>query len=183
MILGLDISSSKVGIAVIDENKKIIMLKLVKFEKESLENKALVLSEEFKQIKKKYKIKDVFIEEPISIYARGKSTAHVISVLQRFNGMCSLMCRLVYGDIPTLINSRKARTLADVKIPGRLKSKEIKKIIIEEMSKRYQKDFPTPKTKFGNYKPGTDDKADALVIALAGHKLISLDNLTKKMYI
>ena len=183
MILGLDVSSSKTGIAVIDENKKILMLKLLKFKKEPLENKALVLSEELKAIKKKYKIKDVFIEEPISIYARGKSTAHVISTLQRFNGMCSLLCRVIYGDVPILINSRKARTLAEVKIPGRLKSKEIKKIIIEEMSKRYKKDFPLEYTRHGNYKPGTDDKADALVIALAGHKIKTLDKLTKKMYI
>jgi hypothetical protein len=40
--------------------------------------------------------------------------------------------------------------------------------------------FPLEYTRHGNYKPGTDDKADALVIALAGHKIKSLDKVEEE---
>ena len=183
MILGLDISSSKIGIAIVDENKNIIHLNLVKYKKARLEDKAVLFSHELSVLKREYAIEHVFIEEPVSIYAAGRTTAHVISTLQRFNGMCSLACRNIFGKNAELIGSRQARKLAEIAIPGRTKSKEVKKIIIEEMSKRYQNDFPLEYTRHGNYKPGTDDKADALVIAIAGHKIISLDKVQKKMYI
>jgi RNase H-fold protein (predicted Holliday junction resolvase) len=183
MILGLDISSSKIGIAITDENKDIIHLNLIKYKKAPLEDKAVLFSHELSVLKREYAIEHIFIEEPVSIYAAGRTTAHVISTLQRFNGMCSLVCRNVFGQNATLIGSRQARKLADITVPGRTKSKEVKKIIIEEMSKRYQEAFPLEYTRHGNYKPGTDDKADALVISLAGHKIISLDKVQKKMYI
>ena len=176
MILGLDISSSKIGIAITDENKDIVHLELLKFKKMPLESKAVLFSHELSVLKREYNIQHVFIEQPVSIYAAGRTTAHVISTLQRFNGMCSLACRNVFGKNAELIGSRQARKLAEIAIPGRTKSKEVKKIIIEEMSKRYQERFPIEYTRHGNYKPGTDDKADALVIALAGHKIKSLDN-------
>ena len=175
MILGLDISSSKIGVAIVDDDKRIIHLNLVKYKKAPLEDKAVMFSDELSVLKREYNIKHIFIEEPVSIYAAGRTTAHVISTLQRFNGMCSLACRNIFGQNAELIGSRQARKLADITVPGRTKSKEVKKIIIEEMSKRYQEAFPLEYTRHGNYKPGTDDKADALVIALAGHKIKSLD--------
>jgi len=176
MILGLDISSSKIGIAIVDDNKSIIHLNLIKYKKAPLEDKAVMFSDELSVLKREYSIEHIFIEEPVSIYAAGRTTAHVISTLQRFNGMCSLACRNVFGQNAELIGSRQARKLADIAVPGRTKSKEVKKIVIKEMSKRYQEMFPLEYTRHGNYKPGTDDKADALVIALAGHKIKSLDN-------
>ena len=176
MILGLDISSSKIGIAIVDDDKSIIHLNLIKYKKAPLEDKAVMFSDELSVLKREYNIEHIFIEEPVSIYAVGKTTAHVIATLQRFNGMCSLACRSVFGQNAELIGSRQARKLADIAVPGRTKSKEVKKIIIKEMSKRYQEMFPLEYTRHGNYKPGTDDKADALVIALAGHKIKSLDN-------
>ena len=176
MILGLDISSSKIGIAIVDDDKSIIHLNLIKYKKAPLEDKAVMFSDELSVLKREYNIEHIFIEEPVSIYAVGKTTAHVIATLQRFNGMCSLACRNVFGQNAELIGSRQARKLADIAVPGRTKSKEVKKIIIKEMSKRYQEMFPLEYTRHGNYKPGTDDKADALVIALAGHKIKSLDN-------
>lgn len=43
-----------------------------------------------------------------------------------------------------------------------------KKKIIEWVSAKYPNDFLVEYTRYGNPKPGTDDMADAVVIALAG---------------
>ena len=51
-----------------------------------------------------------------------------------------------------------------------------KKLIIDWVSAKYPKDFTYELTRHGNPKPGTDDKADAVVVALAGLKKYKKDN-------
>ena len=48
------------------------------------------------------------------------------------------------------------------------RGEDTKKKIIEWVEAKYPKDFVYELTSYGNPKPGTDDKADAVVIALAG---------------
>ena len=44
----------------------------------------------------------------------------------------------------------------------------VSKIIIEHISNRFPDQFKYSLTVHGNPKPGTDDRADAIVVALAG---------------
>ena len=112
MILGLDISSSKIGIAIVDDDKRIIHLNLIKYKKAPLEDKAVMFSDELSVLKREYNIEHIFIEEPVSIYAAGRTTAHVISTLQRFNGMCSLACRNVFASpYPAEPKAKRSRRL------------------------------------------------------------------------
>ena len=122
-----------------------------------------------KIIKEHSEVDYVFIEQPFMAFSGGKTTAATMAKLQRFNGMCSYVVHDLFGHTPTLIQANKARGLVGLKIKRGSKTK-LK--VIEWVSEKYPKEFIVEYTRHGNPKPGTDDKADAIVIANAGLKTI-----------
>ena len=99
------------------------------------------------------------------MFSGGKTTAMTMSKLQRFNGMVSYMVRRTLGVEPVMIAANKARGLIGLKIK---RGENTKLKVIEWVQKEYPKDFIVEYTRHGNPKPGTDDKADSVVIARAG---------------
>lgn len=166
--LGLDISTTRIGIAVLDSENALVHSDLIKFKSElPLEDRATIFESIIKKLNTKYRFHYVFIEKP-AINFRSGSTAHVMAKLQRFNGMCSYACRKVFKENPELIDVRQARKAVGIKIPRGSGSKNhAKKIVIEHVEKLYD-NFKYNLTFKGNPQPGTDDKADAIVIALGG---------------
>jgi len=170
MILGIDISTSKIGYSVIDYSTNLIECQLIKLKSsDSLETRADLFFSIIGQVEKKYDIKHVFIEQPFIAFSGGKTTAATMAKLQRFNGMCSYCVRLLFGFPATLIQANKARGLVGLKIK---RGEKTKLKVIEWVEEKYPKDFIVEYTRHGNPKPGTDDKADAIVIANAGLKTI-----------
>jgi len=165
MILGLDISTSKIGYCVLNDKKEIIVNEVIKLKPLSLEDRAEIFYEFLSVLENKHYIKDIFIEEPFSMFGGGRTTAGTMAKLQRFNGMCSFAVRRVFKKNPELIAANKARGIVGLKIK---RGEDTKKKIIEWVEAKYPKDFIVEYTRHGNPKPGTDDKADAVVIALAG---------------
>ena len=104
------------------------------------------------------------------MFSGGKTTAMTMSKLQRFNGMCSFAVRRIFGSNPELIAANRARGLVGLKIK---RGEDTKKKIIEWVEKKYPKDFIVELTSYGNPRPGTDDKADAVIIALAGMEILN----------
>ena len=99
------------------------------------------------------------------MFSGGKTTAMTMSKLQRFNGMVSYMVRRLFDQNAELIAANKARGLVGLKIK---RGEDTKKKIIEWVSAKYPDKFIVEMTRYGNPKPGTDDIADAIVVALAG---------------
>jgi Tfp pilus assembly protein PilX len=66
-----------------------------------------------------------------------------------------------------MVNVRTARNKLGIKIPKGTKQNETKKYIIEYVQNNHA-EFIYSVTAHGNPVPGTDDKADAVVIALYG---------------
>ena len=97
------------------------------------------------------------------MFSGGKTTAMTMSKLQRFNGMVSYMIHRALGQTAELIAANKARGLIGLKIK---RGEDTKKKIIEWVSTKYPEKFVVEMTRFGNPKPGTDDMADAVVVAL-----------------
>ena len=169
MILGLDISTSRIGYSIIDHDENLINYGEIKLNpKESLEIRADLFFSILTQLEENYDIKYVFIEQPFIAFSGGKTTATTMAKLQRFNGMCSYCVRLLFGFPATLIQANKARGLVGLKIK---RGEKTKLKVIEWVEAKYPKDFIVEHTRHGNPKPGTDDKADAIVIANAGLKL------------
>jgi RNase H-fold protein (predicted Holliday junction resolvase) len=166
--LGLDISSSKIGIALLKDDK-IVISEVVKFKSnQSLEERAIKFETRMREIEQHYVVYDLFVEQPAMMFRGGKTTAYTMATLQRFNGMCCYALRKVFDITPMLVNPRSARSKLGIKTPRGVPNKEVKKCIIEHIEKRFNGQFRYNMTHKGNPQPGTDDRADALVIALAG---------------
>lgn len=170
IILGLDISSSRVGYCLINENEELLLVDEIKFKTNlELEERADVFKKTMEIIKEHSEVNYVFIEQPFMAFSGGKTTAVTMAKLQRFNGMCSYVVHNLFGCPPTLLQANKARGLVDLKIK---RGENTKLKVIEWVQEKYPTEFLIEYTKHGNPKPGTDDKADAVVIANAGLKTI-----------
>ena len=165
MILGIDVSTSKIGFCVIDNNKKLLEVNFKKLKEDTLEEKASnFFCNEMQAIKRKYNIKEIRIEEPFTMFSGGRTTAGTMSKLQRFNGMISILCYRCFKIVPVLVPSRSARSRCGIKIK---RGEDTKKKIIEWVKSEYPKDFIVELTRHGNPRPGTDDMADSVVVALS----------------
>jgi Holliday junction resolvasome RuvABC endonuclease subunit len=171
IILGIDISTSRIGIAAVTPDEKLIYCDTITYKNKelSLEDKAVLFENTLKKILKIEKLNPiaVYIEEPFTAFGGGKTSANTMAKLQRFNGMCCLATRKIFGEDSTLLPVRTCRSLNEIKIP---RGSNTKQLIIDWVSAKYPKDFTYELTRFGNPKPGTNDKADAVVVALAGAK-------------
>ena len=117
-------------------------------------------------LRRKYvNIESVFVEQPFIAFSGGKTTAVTMAKLQRFNGMCCYGLYSIFGRCPALISANQTRSSVGIK---RKRGEDIKKKVIEWVAEAYPKDFIVEITRHGNPKPGTDDMADAVIVALAG---------------
>ena len=170
IILGLDISSSRIGYCLINENEDLLLVDEIKLKpSQSLEERADIFKKTMEIIKEHSEVNYVFIEQPFMAFSGGKTTAATMAKLQRFNGMCSYVVHHLFGSPATLLQANKARGLVDLKIK---RGDNTKLKVIEWVSHKYPKEFIVEYTRHGNPKPGTDDKADAVIIANAGLKTI-----------
>ena len=83
-----------------------------------------------------------------------------------------MCCYVVYSElelIANLVHPNTARKKMNISIPRNVLKK--KHYIIERVKERYPK-FNYNMTRHGNPQPGTDDIADAIVVAYAGVTLI-----------
>ena len=112
-----------------------------------------------------YIIKDVYIESAFIAFSGGKTSAVTMSKLQRFNGMVCFMLRKLFGYNALTLSPAKARGLVHLKIK---RGENTKQKVIEHVEKSFPNDFKYELTRHGNPKPGTDDRADAIVIVWAG---------------
>ena len=137
-------------------------------------------------IRSEYDITHVFVETALKKFLPGKSRADTILKLAKFNGIVSWICFECYDLEPTYINVNTARTLYGLSFPRGTKGPQRKKMVIESVLDKEKNAFSYEMARGGkNYKRGTDDKADAIVIARAGEFLLkNKDNegfLTEKI--
>jgi len=165
-ILGIDISTSIIGFAIMTPDHKLIAYDKLKFKKDlPLEERAEYFKNKLEHFDSYYCISEVFVEQPAMMFGRGRTTANTMAKLQRFNGMC---CYAVYDLLKLkagMIHANTARKKMNIKIPRNVLNK--KHFIIECVEKEYPS-FKYNLTRYGNPQPGTDDIADAIVIAHAG---------------
>lgn len=169
MILGLDISTSITGWTILDGDKIIACEKLDLRNKKYVDflDKSVAAKKLLQDIKSKYNIKEIFIEETLNVMSKGMSSAHTIMTLNRFNGILSWMCYEVFQLKPKYIACRQARKMVGILVP---KGGDAKKIVLQHWLDT-EPQFTVEYSKFGNPVQGTFDRADSLVIAKAGKLL------------
>ena len=188
MIIGLDISTTMVGIAVIDSSSRA----LVKSENwdlsklETVYDKSELVGASLYALHGEYPITHVFIETALKKFLPGRSRADTIIKLAKFNGIVSWLTYECFDKQPTYINVNTARSLYGLSFPRGTKGPQRKKMVIEAVIEKEKTSFKYEMARGGkNFKRGTDDRADAIVIARAGEFLLrNKDNkgfLTEKI--
>ena len=83
--MGLDISTTRIGIAVLDSDDNLIHSDLIKFKSElPLEDRAAIFESIMRKVNTKYVPFYVYIEKQATNFRSG-STAHVMDNLKRFS--------------------------------------------------------------------------------------------------
>ena len=175
MILGLDVSTSIIGITIVDDKGKI-----VKTDALDLRNK-----NHYPDVYAKYKkvfetirhlrhetwyegnckFSHIFIEQSLQMFRSGFSSAKTLSTLSSFNGVVTYLCFRELGIKPEHISASSARKLCGIKIAKGTKAKEqVVKFLLDN-----EPEFVVEYTKSGNLKPEYYDIADSIVIAKAGY--------------
>jgi len=167
MILGLDVSTSIIGLCVL-KNDKIAHTDYIDMRKiGSFFEKAQKVESVLKEIRKEYDIEHVFIEQALMFFRRGGSTAKTMSVLQRFNGIVSWQSYQIFEMEPNYVTPISARSKCGIKVA---RGKKAKEVVMEHFIK--SQEFEIVYTRFGNVQKYCYDIADAIVVARAGSKII-----------
>ena len=167
-ILGLDISTSCIGLTVLGANGKPLLITALDFKNKnkfpSYFQKAKSVENAILKLKKEYNITKIAIESALFMFRPGASSAATISSLIRFNGIVSWILYEIFSFEPIFISSGTARKACSIKIP---KGKKAKLVVMEHLQKDEQFLPYITYTKNGSIKPNVFDMADSYVIARA----------------
>ena len=177
MILGMDISTSCTGFCVLDDKAKIKNLSYVDLSKvKNFFEKVKKVKQHMFMLTIQYPITEIAVEDYLTSFARGRSSAKTLFKLAKFNGIIQWLC---YNDLHMQahpINVNEARKLNEILVISQKKTTETTKDQVlrqvkDEIGDAF--DFPTKILKSGPRKglEVTDkvsyDMADAYVIAKA----------------
>jgi len=167
MILGLDVSTSIIGVCLLEDDK-IIKADYIDLRKVTgLLHKAKVVEDYIDNNLKEVKIEHIFIEQALMFFRRGGSTAKTMAILQNFNGVVSWLCFKQLELEPQYVTPISARSKCGIKVP---RGKKAKEVVMEHFLE--SKEFPIDYTRYGNVQKYCYDMADAVVVARAGSKII-----------
>ncbi len=116
MLIGLDISTSIVGVTILDDFGVHQRSDAIILPKSELPERAIFLQHRLSEIIDDLKVSQVWIEEPFQRFARGGSTAATMMRLATFNGMCQLLLLQMTDVVPCLVNANAARKSVGLKI-------------------------------------------------------------------
>jgi len=172
MILGIDVSTSITGFAIVDKKGKIVLSEACDLRRDkdffskclTIREKILDLCDRFCADMNDGGIEHIYIEQPFTFFNSGGSSGKTMAALQRFNGVVSWMVYECFELQPEYLGATQARKLVGIKVP---RGQKAKKVVMEHLLAT-EPDFTIQYTSKGNPKPQEFDRADALVIARAG---------------
>ena len=187
MILGIDISTSITGFAVIAEGQLVYYDSIDLRKYKCIFEKTIAMKEKLLDIYEMYQcnndgaatgfgssefpIEHIYIEQSLHMFMGGKSSAKTLSTLTRFNGIVSWLVFELFEIRPEFIGATSARKQAGIKVP---RGKKAKEVVLEHLLAN-EPAFKIEYTKHGNPKPESYDRADAIVIAKAGWNLENVE--------
>ena len=177
MILGLDVSTSSTGWAILNDDGSLVEMGSFKLTKhDNLFDKAQAVRNGLIDLRSKHSVSKISIEEPLQGFRRGMSSAHTLLTLARFNGIVSWLAFDVFSIKPIFFDSTSARRGLGIKID---KARDTKDQIMEWVEVVTGKELPKRIATTGKKKgmtlfaAGVNDAADAYVMARAAYLLKS----------
>jgi len=175
MVLGIDISTSITGFAVLDKDGELVYSDSIDLRKyKSIFKKTIEIKEKILDIFEEFvldslgdTIDHIYIEQSLHMFMRGKSSAKTLSTLTRFNGIVSWLVYELFEIEPEYIGATSARKNAGIRVPRGQKAKEVVMKFLLDNEPKFVIEYTTQ----GNPKPEAFDRADALVVAKAGYSI------------
>jgi len=187
MILGIDISTSITGFAVVGDEQLLHYSSIDLRKHKGIFKKATILKEYLEDLFENYQcdndtgwgtskfpIEQIYIEQPLYMFMRGKSSAKTLSTLMTFNGVVSWIIYELFEIEPQYIAATSARKRCGIKVKRGEKAKEI---VLKHLLE-HETAFHVEYTTYGNPTAESYDRADAIVVAKAGdiiEKSLELD--------
>jgi hypothetical protein len=173
IVCGLDISTSCVGVCIVDTETKKNSFYAFKPRGQDWIEKALEVKGFLHTLFLKHEIKKVYVEENLQAFRRGLSSAKTLMSLARFNGVVSFMIKDLFEIKPEFLNVNTARKSLGIKI-DRKSELSTKEQVLSWVNNEIDFDWPTRVMKSGPRKgmvvleDYVYDMADAYVIVCAG---------------
>jgi Holliday junction resolvasome RuvABC endonuclease subunit len=166
MILGIDVSTSHMGLAILGRDAEILFKTCVKIKAPSTKTITQISLEYKSQLQStfnNYEIRAVYIEEIMRGGSFGTSQNTILRLAQ-INAVTAFIVEEMLGIAPGFVNVNTARKLLGVKKSG---AKKAKMDTLEKVLEIYPA-FEYGVTSAGNPVDGTLDIVDAIVVARAG---------------
>ena len=178
MILGVDVSTSITGFAIVTDNVLVYYDSIDLRKHKGFFAKTIAIKEKLLDIFEMYQlnnddkmtgdsefpIEHIYIEQSLHMFMGGRSSAKTLSTLTRFNGVVAWLLFELFEIEPKFIGASSARKQVGIKVPRGQKAKQVvlKYLLDNEPT------FKVQYTSKGNPKPESYDRADAIIIARAG---------------
>jgi len=163
-ILGLDASTTTVGYAFV-ENKKVIDMGFIPINKEkTIRDKVKLTLDEVNKLDPFDEIEQIYIEDSLSGFMRGRTSQQTIIKLAKFNAVLVYCLEFAYGEIVDGINPMTARKHLFGK--AREQGVSAKDFVKKEINCLYSLEEYVKLTKTGLWDKRNMDAYDALVCAL-----------------
>jgi hypothetical protein len=122
--IGLDISTSIIGVCFLDKDNNLIDLDSINLKKtKCMFDKSKFTKLAFESYIDKYIFESdlvIFIEEAFQSFSAGFSSAKTLSQLNRFNGIVSYLSNQIFNSVPIYINVNSARKSLQIKLNKKL---------------------------------------------------------------
>ncbi len=174
--IGLDISTSIIGICFLDNNYNLVDLQNINLKKiKCIFEKSIYTKNILEDLYNKYSFEEeieISIEEAFQSFSKGFSSAKTLSQLSRFNGIVSYLSHDIFKVKPQYLNVNSARKSLGIKII-KDKSKNTKEQVFEWVRKEIDFNWPEKTLKSGpnkglvKFDESCYDMSDAYVICKA----------------
>ena len=162
--LGLDASTTTVGYAFVD-GKEIVTMGFIPIQKEeTIRDKVELTMKEITKVDPFNEIKQIYIEDSLSGFMRGRTSQQTIIKLANFNAVLTYCLEFAYGEIIEGVNPMTARKHLFGK--ARVKGVSAKDFVKKEINCLYSLEEYVKLTKTGLWDKRNMDAYDALVCAL-----------------
>ena len=184
MILGVDVSTSITGFAVVADGQLVFYDSIDLRKHKNVFDKTIAIKEKILDLYEMYQLNNddtssagwgdseypvqhIYVEQPFTFFNSGGSSAKTMATLQKFNGIVSWLLFEMFEIRPEYIGATSARKVVGIKVPRGQKAKQV---VLEHLLET-EPAFKIEYTRHGNPKPESYDRADAIVIAQAGFKI------------
>ena len=173
MILGLDLSTSIIGMCIVDKGGNIFHQEYIDLRKEkSFFDKISLAKDKILSVIRTNRVHDVWVEQSLQAFRPGFSSAKTLLTLSKFSGIMEWVIYEGTEIVPQYVGASAARKICGISVPRGEKAKSVVMRFLLDKEPAFVVEY----TKYGNIKKHFYDIADAIIVAKAGYTCLQKKN-------